>query len=301
MGMLEQMAGVPDESTQTTTDVETQQITHEAEPEKTTHADEPDKTTEAVSEDEQTTQEPDPSDPDGTKKALKDTKAALTKLQQENSARTKAEADKAKTDAITKLETEQAKSSEEEKQANQVYQQKINQLKQGKAQLIAQETHRLEQMGYNAAQKAEMLAQFNYQLDSEYDSIKEQYESEKKTVIGKIQEQQKNIYSQKVQQNHEKAEEMLGDRLKNPVIKEAWEEIKQKGYAVPQDIVENIFPAFEKAIEKHKEALSKEFAANKARDDIKNKEPKLGGSHPREVSSDGGYAAFEKLFAKKKR
>ena len=295
MGILEEMAGVPEETTQATTEVEQTQTTQEAEPEKTTQTNEPENTTEAATEESnQTTQELDASDPDGTKKALKDTKAALTKLQQENAARLKKEEQ-------SKFETEKAKVSEEEKQATKTYQQKLDQLKKGKSQLIAQETERLDNLGYTSQQKAQLLAQFNYQLDNEYDSLKSQYESEKSTVIEQIKEKQQSIYSKQIQQNHEQAEESLKEKLSNPIIKQIWEGIKEKGYPHPQDIVDNILPIFEKAIKDHQETLSKEFQLNKERDKAKSKEPSIGGTHahPRGNSKDD-VDAFMKLAYRKK-
>lgn len=295
MGILEEMAGVPDEPEQTTTSEETTQTTQTDEPEKTTHESEPEKSTETVNEEgTKTTQEPDPSDPEGTKKALKDTKAALTKLQQENAAR-------AKKDESSQFEAEKVKVSEQEKQVTQNHQQKINQLKQGKSQLIAQESQRLDSIGYTPEQKSQMMAQFNYNLDNEYDSLKAQYESEHKASIDGIKQKQQEFSTKQIQQNHEKAEESLKEKLSNPVIKQIWEDIKGKGYPNPQDIVENILPIFEKAIKDHQETLSKEFQLNKERDRAKGKEPRIGGTHahPNGTTKDD-VDAFMKLAYRKK-
>jgi hypothetical protein len=295
MGILEEMAGVPNEPEQTTTSEETMQTTQTDEPEKTTHEAEPEKSTETVNEEgTEITQESDPLDPEGIKKALKDTKAALTKLQQENAARLKK-------DESSQFEIEKAKVSEQERQLAQSHQQKINQLKQGKSQLIAQESQRLDNLGYTPGQKSQMMAQFNYNLDNEYDSLKSQYEAEHKTSIDEIKQKQQEFNSKQIQQNHDKAEESLKDKLSNPVMKQIWEDIKSKGYPHPQDIVDNILPIFEKAIKDHQETLSKEFQLNKERDKAKNKEPRIGGTHahPAGTSKDD-VDAFMKLAYRKK-
>ena len=293
--ILNEMAGVPDEPEQATTSIEPEQIIQSDEPEKTTHETEPETSSETATEPEkQITQEPDASDPDGTKKALKDTKAALTKLQQENAAR-------AKKEESSQFEAEKVKVSEQEKQLTQSHQQKINQLKQGKSQLIAQESQRLDNIGYTPEQKSQMMAQFNYQLDNEYDSLKSQYESEHKSTIDNIKQQQQDLHSRQIQQNHDKAEELLKEKLSNPVMKQIWEDIKGKGYPNPQDIVENILPIFEKAIKDHQETLSKEFQLNKERDKAKSKEPRIGGTHahPNGTSKDD-VDSFMKLAYRKK-
>lgn len=293
--ILNEMAGVPDEPEQATTSIEPEQIIQSDEPEKTTHEAEPETSSEtAIESDKQITQEPDASDPDGTKKALKDTKAALTKLQQENAAR-------AKKEESSQFEAEKVKVSEQEKQLTQSHQQKINQLKQGKSQLIAQESQRLDNIGYTPEQKSQMMAQFNYQLDNEYDSLKSQYESEHKSTIDNIKQQQQDLHSRQIQQNHDKAEELLKEKLSNPVMKQIWEDIKGKGYPNPQDIVENILPIFEKAIKDHQETLSKEFQLNKERDKAKSKEPRIGGTHahPNGTSKDD-VDSFMKLAYRKK-
>ena len=295
MGILEEMAGEPSEPEQATTSIEPEQTTQSNEPEKTTHEAEPETSSEtAIESDKQITQEPDASDPDGTKKALKDTKAALTKLQQENAAR-------AKKEESSQFEAEKVKVSEQEKQLTQSHQQKINQLKQGKSQLIAQESQRLDNIGYTPEQKSQMMAQFNYQLDNEYDSLKSQYESEHKSTIDNIKQQQQDLHSRQIQQNHDKAEELLKEKLSNPVMKQIWEDIKGKGYPNPQDIVENILPIFEKAIKDHQETLSKEFQLNKERDKAKSKEPRIGGTHahPNGTSKDD-VDSFMKLAYRKK-
>jgi len=297
MSILEQMAGVsestiPTEETQTTPETSLETEVKEPEISERTDKDiEPSDSTEAT---EPPKEKIDPNSPEGIAKALKDTKAALTKLQQERAAEEKAKTEKAKTDELAKIETEKAKVSEQEKQVNKEYNEKIAQLKTNKTNLLKE----YQANPTNPIFEGMSLYQLGQTLDTIYENSKQAIDVEYSNKAKEVQTQQQNIYTQTVARNHTKAEEILGDKLKNPVIKQVWEGIKALNLPSPHLAVQDFMPIFEKALADHQETISKEFAGNQAREASKKNQPKLDGSHIREAGSTDSYSSFEKLWRK---
>jgi hypothetical protein len=269
--------------TEATTSNEQTQTTQDAEPEKTTQTNEPVDSNEAANDESDTTETltPEQKELESLRKSNRDTKAALTKLQQER-------AENIKKAEYQQLEQNKIKVSEEEKQANLIYNKKLDQLKQGKSQLIAQETKKLDYLGYTSEQKSDLIAQLNYQLDSEYDSLKAQYESEKNASINNIQQQHKTNYELQVKQNYEKPEESIKDKLNKPEIKLIFDKVKEKGYPNPQDIIDNLLPIFEEAFEVAKIENAKIKQLNASKDATKQSQKGINGSTPSTSSNKGG-------------
>ena len=103
-----------------------------------------------------------------------------------------------------------------------------------------------------------------------------------------------NLFTQTIEQNYKKAEDLLGEDIKNPIYKDLWEGIKALKEANPHFIVKDIFPLVKKAIKDNQEMLSKEFAENQKREQTKKTQPQLDGSHPAPGGKDEGN--FMKLL-----
>jgi len=292
---FEKLLGLPattsEETTQITPDVQSETTTETQEPETSPEtAKETDNKAETDTNETTNTEKNDESTPEGIAKALKDTKSALTKLQQEKADREKAETEKAKADAESKLQTEINNVSESEKKLN-------SEEKAAKDSWDIWKEKTLENYSKNPAHpdfQGMNLTQLVKSLDTfikdKTNAITAEY-SQKKHEL-KIAES--NLFTQTIEQNYKKAEDLLGEDIKNPIYKDLWEGIKALKEANPHFIVKDIFPLVKKAIQDNQEMLSKEFAENQKREQTKKTQPQLDGSHPAPGGKDEGN--FMKLL-----
>jgi len=292
---FEKLLGLPattlEETTQITPDVQSETTTETQEPETSPEtAKETDNKAETDTNETTNTEKNDESTPEGIAKALKDTKSALTKLQQEKADREKAETEKAKADAESKLQTEINNVSESEKKLN-------SEEKAAKDSWDIWKEKTLENYSKNPAHpdfQGMNLTQLVKSLDTfikdKTNAITAEYSQKKQEL--KIAES--NLFTQTIEQNYKKAEDLLGEDIKNPIYKDLWEGIKALKEANPHFIVKDIFPLVKKAIKDNQEMLSKEFAENQKREQTKKTQPQLDGSHPAPGGKDEGN--FMKLL-----
>ena len=292
---FEKLLGLPattlEETTQITPDVQSETTTETQEPETSPEtAKETDNKAETDTNETTNTEKNDESTPEGIAKALKDTKSALTKLQQEKADREKAETEKAKADAESKLQTEINNVSESEKKLN-------SEEKAAKDSWDIWKEKTLENYSKNPAHpdfQGMNLTQLVKSLDAfikdKTNAITTEFSQKKQGL--KIAES--NLFTQTIEQNYKKAEDLLGEDIKNPIYKDLWEGIKALKEANPHFIVKDIFPLVKKAIKDNQEMLSKEFAENQKREQTKKTQPQLDGSHPAPGGKDEGN--FMKLL-----
>ncbi len=292
---FEKLLGLPattlEETTQITPDVQSETTTETQEPETSPEtAKETDNKAETDTNETTNTEKNDESTPEGIAKALKDTKSALTKLQQEKADREKADTEKAKADAESKLQTEINNVSESEKKLN-------SEEKAAKDSWDIWKEKTLENYSKNPAHpdfQGMNLTQLVKSLDAfikdKTNAITAEFSQKKQEL--KIAES--NLFTQTIEQNYKKAEDLLGEDIKNPIYKDLWEGIKALKEANPHFIVKDIFPLVKKAIKDNQEMLSKEFAENQKREQTKKTQPQLDGSHPAPGGKDEGN--FMKLL-----
>lgn len=270
---------------QTTTPEVTNQTIQDAEPaEQITQTNEPENTNEAESSKEgQTTEILTP-----TEKALKDTKAALTKLQQERAAELKTKSEKEKADAETKLESETKQVGEKEKQVKQEHKAKLEQLKVNKANLL----HQYSINPHDPTFQGMNLAQLTYQLDSIHDNLKEQADAEYQQTLQQVKQAQETVYNQTIKSNHAKADEILGEKLSKPEIKLFMEKAKAK-YPNMVDIAENIIPILEEVLNLRESNVSKTNQINSALDQQSGKQKGINGASTQVKNGSGIQSILE--------
>jgi len=299
---FEKLLGLPattsEETTQITPDVQSETTTETQEPETSPEtAKETDNKAETDTNETTNTEKNDESTPEGIAKALKDTKSALTKLQQEKADREKADTEKAKADAEKSKAEADAKLQSEIKNVSETEKKLNSEEKAAKDSWDIWKEKSLENYSKNPAHpdfQGMNLTQLVKSLDAfikdKTNAITAEFSQKKQEL--KIAES--NLFTQTIEQNYKKAEDLLGEDIKNPIYKDLWEGIKALKEANPHFIVKDIFPLVKKAIKDNQEMLSKEFAENQKREQTKKTQPQLDGSHPAPGGKDEGN--FMKLL-----
>lgn len=264
--------------TQATISEDQEQTIQDTEPvEQTTQDNEPVKLEETVSEEgEKKTDAEDPRD-----KALRDTKATLTKLQQERAEERKQQKEQ---------ESKQQKNSLDSatSQLEKDYNVACKNIIEIKAQALKNEAASLKTQGYTPDQIIDYISERSKQLDNFADEEKQKLTSKFEADKSKVS----NDLNDYVSRQFKDVEDNFKEDLENPAIKHAYDEYKSK-YHNAKEFTEFVLPLIKKALEINNESLSKTKQINAGIDKTKQSQKGASGTSSKTGSGSGVQSILE--------